>query len=95
MPDIGGTVIGHLHTWLVLRVGRLLAGVPKVAWAGHSIRRYTAALNEARCWREFRVTLCPSPTGIQLLKDGGYLTTEWPASGGEVRWRNHGLPWSG
>ena len=69
--------------------------VPKVSWAGHSIRRYTAALNEARCWREFRVTLCPSPTGIQLLKDGGYLTSEWSASGPQVSWKAHGLPWSG
>ncbi len=95
LPTIGGTVIGHLHTRLVLRVGRMLAGVPKVTWAGHSIRRYTAALSEARCWREFRVTLCPSPTGIQLLKDGGYLTTEWPAAGQSVNWKAHGLPWSG
>lgn len=95
LPGMGGTVIGHLHTRWVLRVGRVLAGVPKVSWAGHSIRRYTAALNEARCWREFRVTLCPSPTGIQLLKDGGYLTSEWSASGPQVSWKAHGLPWSG
>ena len=28
-------------------------------------------------------------------KYGPYLTTEWPGSGGDVRWTNHGLPWSG
>jgi hypothetical protein len=95
LPEIGATVIGHLHTRLVLRVGRLLAGVPQVGWAGHSIRRYTAALNKARCWQDFRVSLCPSPTGVQLLKDGGYLKTEWPPTGREVRWAAHDLPWTG
>jgi hypothetical protein len=94
LPRIGATVIGHLHTRLVLRMARLLAGIPRVEWAGHSIRRYTAALNQARCWREFRVTLCPSPTGIELLKDGGFLTSEWPPLRGIVQFQAHRLPWS-
>jgi len=95
LPQIGATVIGHLHTRLVLRMARLLAGIPRIEWAGHSVRRYTAALNQARCWREFRVTLCPSPTGVELLKDGGYLTAEWPPSEGAIRFQTHRLPWSG
>lgn len=95
MPLLGGTVIGHLHTRLVLRLGRVLAGIPRIEWAGHSIRRYTAALNEARCWKEFRVLLCPSPTGVQLLKDGGYLKAEFPPHGEGIRWQRHDLPWSG
>lgn len=84
LPDLGVTVIGHLHTPLVLRLGGWLAGAPRVSWAGHTVRRYTSALREARCWRDFRVVLCPSPSGIQLLKDGGYLVAPWPPQGGEL-----------
>ena len=94
LPRIGATVIGHLHTRLVLRMARLLAGIPRINWAGHSIRRYTSALSQARCWRTFRVTLCPSPTGVELLQDGGYLTADWPPPGAAVQFRKHGLPWS-
>ena len=32
----------------------------------------TEALRQARCWRPFRVRLCPSLAGCELLKDGGY-----------------------
>lgn len=86
------TVIGHLHTRLVLRVARVLSGVPRIGWAGHSIRRYTTALREARCWRDFGLQFCPSLTGVQLLKDGGYLLGEM---GEELRFECHRLPWEG
>lgn len=94
LPDIRATVIGHLHTPLVLGIGRRLAGCPPVGWLGNSVRRYTSALREARCWRDFRVQLCPSPAGVQLLKDGGYLTVEFEEDGvGEARITRHRLPW--
>ncbi len=94
LPDVRATVIGHLHTPLVLGVANRLAGCPTVGWLGNSVRRYTSALREARCWRDFRVTLCPSPAGIQLLKDGGYLTLEFDASRAEgLVVRMHRLPW--
>ncbi len=74
--QIEQTVIGHLHTQLVLRKARWLAGMPRIGFLGHSVRRFTAALREARTWRPFRVRLCPSLAGIELLKDGGFFTAE-------------------
>ena len=94
LGDIRATVIGHLHSPLLLAMGRGLAGMPRLRWAGNTVRRYTAALNEARCWREFKVRLCPSPAGVQLLKDGGYLTLEFaPDRDEELVIQRHRLPW--
>jgi hypothetical protein len=70
------TIIGHLHTNLVLREARLLAGMPVIGFLGHSVRRMTSALHEARRWRPFRVRLCPSLAGVELLKDGGFFRVE-------------------
>ena len=95
LPRLGATVIGHLHTPWVLRVGRALAGVPRVSWAGHTVRRYSGALREARCWSAFRVVLCPSPTGIQMFKDGGYLSGAWPPEGEAVHLEYRRLAWGG
>ena len=73
-PQIEHTIIGHLHTQLVFRQSRLLAGMPTIPFLGNAVRRMSMALREARCWRPFRVRLCPSLAGVELLKDGGYLT---------------------
>ena len=32
----------------------------------------TQALSDARCWRDFKLRLCPSMAGIELRKDGGF-----------------------
>ncbi len=94
LGQVERTVIGHLHTPLILRTAQLVAGIPRIAWAGVTARRYTSALREARCWREFKVLLCPSPPGIQLLKDGGYLQAELDLPGTEpVRFHRVRLPW--
>jgi hypothetical protein len=66
------TVIGHLHTRLVLRLSRVLSGLPPIGFLGNSVRRMSAALWQARAWRPFHVRLCPSLAGSELLKDGGY-----------------------
>lgn len=79
--QIEQTIIGHLHSPLILWKGRVLAGMPVLRFLGHSIQRYTTALREARHWRHFRVRLCPSLAGIELLKDGGYYTMELDLSG--------------
>jgi hypothetical protein len=81
LGQVERTIIGHLHTRLVHRTARLLAGLPRVNWLGNTVRRYTSALREARCWREFKVELCPAPTGIELLKDGGYLRADLDETG--------------
>ena len=76
------TIIGHLHTNLVLREARLLAGMPVIGFLGHSVRRMTSALHEARHWRPFHVRLCPSLAGVELLKDGGFYRVELDLTGG-------------
>jgi len=72
LPQIEQTVIGHLHSTFYLQQSQLLAGMPVIRFLGNSIRRMTEALNDARCWREFNVRLCPAMAGIELRKDGGY-----------------------
>jgi hypothetical protein len=91
LPRIERTVIGHLHSNLYLRLGGALSGLPVLRCFGHSIRRMSAALHEARRWRDFRVLLCPSVAGIELLNDGGYLTAEWDAAQTPVCFRFHPL----
>jgi len=76
LGQIERTVIGHLHSNLILWKARRLAGMPRLAFLGNTVRRYSAALRRAREWAPFNLLLCPSLTGIQLLKDGGFLRIE-------------------
>ena len=76
LAQVEQTVIGHLHSSLILWKSRRLAGIPRLTFLGHTARRLSTALREARHWRPFKVTLCPSLAGIELLKDGGYLTAD-------------------
>ena len=95
LPQIERTIIGHLHSPLILRQSALLSGLPAVPFLGHTIRRVTAALHEARHWHRFNILLCPSPAGIQLRKDGGYYTAEIdPAARQPARFLFHPLGWS-
>ena len=79
--QIEQTVIGHLHSNLILWKSRWLAGMPRITWLGHTATRLSSALGRARLWTPFRVRLCPSLAGIELLKDGGYLTVELGLAG--------------
>ena len=81
LPQIEQTIIGHLHSNLYLWKSKLLAGMPVLKSFGHTAQRMSAALNEARHWRPFRVRLCPSLAGIELLKDGGYFTVQLDPDG--------------
>ncbi len=91
---IARTVIGHLHSPFIMGTAQRLAGIPEIGFLGVSIRRMSSALRKARLWEPFKVVLCPSLTGIQLFKDGGYLTVELPeSSGGELDWKFHPIPW--
>jgi hypothetical protein len=74
VPQIEQTIIGHLHTNLILWQSRMLAGMPVLRRFGPSVVRMTTALREAKKWVPFKVRLCPALAGIELLKDGGYLT---------------------
>lgn len=94
LEDLEATVIGHLHTGLIFWLSRRLAGMPEIRGLGQAIRRMSRALRQARCWHPFKVRLCPSLTGCELLKDGGFLEARLPTNGGPVRWVKHPLPWS-
>jgi Calcineurin-like phosphoesterase len=84
------TIIGHLHSGLILWKSRLLAGMPHLRFLGHTTSRLSLALSEARIWRSFHVRLCPALTGIQLLKDGGFCTLELdPSAATPARFKVH------
>ncbi len=92
LPQIEQTTIGHLHSRVVLWKSRLLAGMPPIRFLGHTVRRLSTALSQARYWRPFHVRLCPSLAGIELLKDGGYCTLELdPAARRPSHFRFHPL----
>ena len=76
LPQIEQTLIGHLHTHLVLWQSRILAGMPKITFLGHTPTRMSTALGQARYWRPFKIRLCPALAGIELFKSGGYYTAE-------------------
>ena len=76
LPQIEQTIIGHLHSQWILFQSRLLAGMPEIRFLGHTARRLSKALGKARDWKPFKIRLCPALAGIQLLKDGGYLTIQ-------------------
>lgn len=93
LPQIEQTIIGHLHTRLILWKSRLLSGIPPVRFLGHSVQKFTSALNEARHWWPFQVRLCPALSGIELLNDGGYYTMEIdPTAKVPMRFKFHPLP---
>ena len=74
LSQVERTIIGHLHSRLILFKSRMLAGIPVISFLGHTPKRLSSALREARQWKPFKVLLCPSLSGIELLKDGGFYT---------------------
>jgi hypothetical protein len=93
LPQIEQTIIGHLHSKLIWWKSRLLAGMPHITFLGHTAKRLSAALRQARYWRPFHVRLWPALAGIQLLNDGGFLGVELdPELRQRARFRFHPLP---
>lgn len=94
LPQLESTVLGHLHSPTLFRAALRLAWLPEIWWMGSSVRRYSRALKHANSWQAFRPRLCPSPSGIQLFKDGGFLTlTLDPDAKVTPLWERHCLPW--
>lgn len=88
------TVIGHLHSNFTYNTARRLSGLPQIDFLGVAVKRMSSALQRARKWEPFDVILCPSPTGIQLWKDGGFLTVELDVDDPQaLQWQFHPLPW--
>jgi hypothetical protein len=93
LAQIEQTIIGHLHSNLILTKSRWLAGMPRIHFLGHTARRLSGALRRARDWKPFNVRLCPALSGIQLRNDGGFLTLELDSDRGESpRFHFHPLP---
>ena len=93
LPQVEQTIIGHLHTNLVLWKSRLLSGIPPIQFLGRNVRRFSAALHEAHYWWQFRVRLCPALSGTELLNDGGYYTVSLdPAAARPAQFIFHPLP---
>jgi hypothetical protein len=93
LSQLEQTVIGHLHSNLILWKSRWLAGMPRIGFMGHTARRLSAALRRAREWQPFKVRLCPSLAGIELLKDGGYLSVDLDLeAAGAPRFQFHPVP---
>src|SRR5581483_8182448 len=53
--QIERTIIGHLHSELILRQSRLLSWLPKITSCGTTTARISSALSRAKDWRHFRV----------------------------------------
>jgi hypothetical protein len=93
LEQIEQTVIGHLHSPLILWKSSVLAGMPTIRFLGHTARRFSSALNDARHWKPFRVRLCPALSGVELLKDGGFYSVELDeAAGSTPRFQLHRTP---
>jgi hypothetical protein len=93
LSQIDQTIVGHLHSNLVLWKSQRLAGMPRINFLGPAVQRISGALNEARHWRSFHVRLCPALAGIELLKDGGYLSAELDLEARRpARFQFHQLP---
>ncbi len=93
LGQIERTVIGHLHSNLILWKSRVLAGMPKISFLGGSVKRFTTALHDARLWWDFKVQLCPALAGIELLKDGGFYTVELdPEAAQPPNFKFHPIP---
>lgn len=92
LPQLEQTIIGHLHSEFILKLSGRLAGLPTLRFLGNSVRRMSAALGDARHWKPFNVRLCPALTGIELFKDGGFLTVELdPEARQPARFQRHRL----
>jgi hypothetical protein len=90
--QIERTIIGHLHTPLVIWKTRVLAGFPAINFLGRGVHRISRGLNRARGWKQFKILLCPSLSGSQLLKDGGYYEMKL-RPGAPAQFIRHRLRW--
>jgi hypothetical protein len=74
IDQIERTVIGHLHSELILKQSRLFSWIPPINGCGATTARISAALSKSREWRRFNVLLCPSLSGLELTRRGGFYT---------------------
>jgi hypothetical protein len=83
LGQIERTIIGHLHGNLILTQSRLLSGFPRISFCGPTVRRISSALGRAREWKHFKLLLCPSLSGLELTRRGGFYTASIDPAGRE------------
>ena len=94
LNQIEMTIIGHLHSNAVLKASKYLSGIPQINFLGHTPRRLSKALRKSRVWKDFKLRLCPSLSGIQLLKDGGFCQLNLDTNGKQnAQFIFNHLPW--
>ena len=76
LHQIERTIIGHLHSELILKQSRLLSWLPTITGCGTTTARISSALSKAKEWRHFNLLLCPSLSGLELTKRGGFYTAK-------------------
>ncbi len=76
IAQIERTVIGHLHSELILKQSLLLSWMPSITGCGPTTARISTALSKASEWQPFKILLCPSLSGLELTKRGGFYTAE-------------------
>ena len=92
--QIERTVIGHLHSPLILQQSKILSGIPKISFCGPTVLRNTSALSKAKAWRGFNILLCPSLPGLQLTKHGGFYEMDLdPTARDPARFQLHSIRW--
>ena len=70
--QIERTIIGHLHSELILKQSRLMTWMPRITSCGPTVARISTALSKAKDWKHFKVLLCPSLFGVELTRRGGF-----------------------
>lgn len=94
VSQIERTVIGHLHSPMILKQSRIISGLPKITFMGEAVRRITTALSKAAEWRPFKILLCPSLTGLQLTRHGGFYEMEIDSqTRTPARFQLHSIRW--
>lgn len=92
--QIERTIIGHLHSPIMLRQSRILSGMPKITFCGQAVRRMSSALARGKDWKHFNLLLCPSLAGLQLTRRGGYFLVEFDPEGrSEAKFELQDIRW--
>jgi len=89
---LDGTFVGHLHSELIIKMSRVLAGMPQIHGLGHTALKMSTALQKAGEWHPFKVHLVPAPGGIQVCRQGGFGEILIPMDGQDsVGFKIHSL----
>jgi hypothetical protein len=76
LAQIERTIIGHLHSELIYKQSLMLSGFPTIAFCGPTVRRISSALGRAKDWKQFNILLCPSLSGLEINRRGGFYSAE-------------------